>query len=165
MGVQGITFEAYIQLFHGASSGVFEEADTSLLSVLEEFGLVEFNDELTELGVESVETLLAVEKDDLAELGTMKIMQRKMLMKRLDAARDGVERTQRGRQQKKTVRTVWAANLASLRAGAPAALELLQLVSVVHPERIPREFAGMAVGAVKYTVEPKEGERKRGEVI
>jgi tetratricopeptide (TPR) repeat protein len=62
------------------------------------------------------------------------------------------------------VRTVWAANLASLRAGAPAALELLQLVSVVHPERIPRGFAGMAVGAVRYTVEPKEGERKLGEV-
>ena len=73
---------------------------------------------------------------------------------------DAVERRKKGMKQKSTVRTVWAANLASLRAGAPAALELLQLVSVVHPERIPREFARMAaVGAVKYTVEPKDGER------
>jgi tetratricopeptide (TPR) repeat protein len=157
VGMQGITFEAYIQLFHGASSGVFEEADTSLLSVLEEFGLVEFNDELTELGVDSVETLLAVEKEHLVELGTMKIMQRAVLMKRLDAARDGVGRTQRGRQQKKTVRTVWSANLESLRASAPAALELLQLVSVVHPERIPREFAGMAATNLENQEESGDG--------
>ena len=102
------------------------------MSVLTEFDLQKFQPQLVEWGVEKPAHLADVPSEQLTEW--------KMNGRQKMAFGKAIRRT-RGIAQKHTVRTVWKANFESLQGDCPAALELLQMVSVVEPERIPMEFA------------------------